>query len=71
MAKVMSKSELISKLADEHSDKLTRKDVNAGCKSKFMMEFPDCVRFCEEKVAAYNARPHSSLPKIFDEQLGR
>jgi len=27
MAKLMSKSELIQKLADEHSEKLTRKDV--------------------------------------------
>jgi len=33
MAKVMSKSELISKLADEHSDKLTRKDVKAVLES--------------------------------------
>ena len=29
MAKPMSKSDLISKLAEEHSDKLTRKDVKS------------------------------------------
>ena len=33
MAKVMSKSELISKLAEEHSDKLTRKDVKGVLES--------------------------------------
>ena len=33
MAKLMSKSELIQKLADEHSDKLTRKDVKGVLES--------------------------------------
>ena len=33
MAKPMSKSDLISKLADEHSDKLTRKDVKSVLES--------------------------------------
>jgi DNA-binding protein HU-beta len=33
MAKVMSKSELISKLAEEHADKLSRKDVKSVLES--------------------------------------
>ena len=33
MAKVMSKSELISKLAEEHSEKMTRKDVKSVLES--------------------------------------
>src|SRR6478609_7295514 len=33
MAKPMSKSDLISKLAEEHSDKLTRKDVKSVLES--------------------------------------
>ena len=33
MAKLMSKSELIQKLADEHSEKLTRKDVKGVLES--------------------------------------
>ncbi|HEX4405000.1 MAG TPA: HU family DNA-binding protein [Polyangia bacterium] len=33
MAKVLSKSELISKLADENSDKLTKKDVKSVLES--------------------------------------
>ena len=33
MAKPMSKSDLISKLADEHSEKLTRKDVKSVLES--------------------------------------
>ena len=36
MAKVMSKSELIQKIADQHADGMTRKDVKAviefGCR---------------------------------------
>ena len=33
MAKPMSKSDLISKLAEEHSEKLTRKDVKSVLES--------------------------------------
>jgi len=33
MAKVMSKSELISKLAEDHADKLSRKDVKSVLES--------------------------------------
>ncbi|MBC7857981.1 MAG: transposase [Burkholderiaceae bacterium] len=51
--------------------KLTRKDVKAAGKSKLLMGFPEFVKFCEIRVAAYNARPHRSLPKIWDEELGK
>lgn len=51
--------------------KLTRKDVALVGRSKYLMPFADFLLFCKEKVDAYNDRPHRSLPKVFDEQLGR
>jgi putative transposase len=51
--------------------KLTRKDVKAGVKSKYLMGFDEFVRFIADKIADYNARPHSSLPKIYDPVRGK
>lgn len=51
--------------------KLTRKDVKAAGKSKYLMGFQEFIQFCEIKVAAYNARPHRSLPKIRDAASGK
>ena len=67
MAKVMSKSELISKLAEEHSDKLTRKDVKGileavatiGCaelKKNGVFVVPGLVRMVVVKKPATKAR---------------
>jgi len=67
MAKVMSKSELISKLADEHSDKLTRKDVKGVLESLATVGYkelkktgvflvPGFAKFVVIKKAATKAR---------------
>ena len=68
MAKVMSKSELISKLADEHSDKLTRKDVKGVLESLASVGYkelkktgvflvPGFAKFVVIKKAATKERP--------------
>lgn len=51
--------------------KLTRKDVAQVGRSKYLMPFADFITFCKERVDAYNNRPHRSLPKVFDEVLGK
>jgi putative transposase len=51
--------------------KLTRKEVKASGKSRVLMDFPSFVTFCEAKVAAYNAHPHRSLPKVWNEAAGK
>ncbi|WP_295756110.1 Mu transposase C-terminal domain-containing protein [Undibacterium sp.] len=51
--------------------KITRKDIKESGKSKLLMSFPEFVRFCNTKVDAYNATPHSSLEKMVDASTGR
>ena len=67
MAKLMSKSELIQKLADEHSEKLTRKDVKGVLESLAAVGYkelkkvgtflvPGFAKFVVIKKAATKAR---------------
>jgi len=67
MAKVMSKSELISKLAEEHADKLSRKDVKSlleslatvgykELKKNGMFVVPGFAKFVVVKKPATKAR---------------
>lgn len=51
--------------------KITRKDVALSGRSKHLMSFEDFLVFCKKHVDSYNSRPHRSLPKVFDETLGR
>lgn len=51
--------------------KLTRKDVKAGNKSKYLMAFDEFVRFISDKIGQYNDRPHSGLPKFYDPEKGK
>ena len=86
MAKLMSKSELIQKLADEHSEKLTRKDVkgvleslcNVGYKElkktgTFLV--PGFAKFVVIKKPATKARkginPFTKEPTIFKAKPAR
>lgn len=57
--------------AGQKVHKLTRKDVANVGRSKYLMSFQDFLEFCKQKVEAYNNRPHRSLPKVFDEALGK
>ena len=86
MAKVMSKSELISKLADEHSDKLTRKDVKGVLESLASVGYkelkksgvflvPGFAKFVVIKKPATKARkginPFTSEPTVFKAKPAR
>ena len=86
MAKVMSKSELIQKLADEHSDKLTRRDVKAlleslctvgykEMKKNGMFLVPGFAKFVVVKKPATKARkginPFTGEPTVFKAKPAR
>ena len=86
MAKVMSKSELISKLAEEHADKLTRKDVKAVLESLCNVGYkelkkngvflvPGFAKFVVIKKAATKARkginPFTKEPTVFKAKPAR
>lgn len=57
--------------ASQKIHKLTRRDVALTGRSKYLMPFADFIAFCNERIAEYNARPHRSLPMVFDGELGR
>jgi len=44
--------------------KLTRREVKTWGRSRVLMAWPDFLRFAAERVAAYNDRPHRSLPRL-------
>lgn len=51
--------------------KITRKDIKAVGTSALLMSWIDFLKHCEDTVAAYNNRPHRSLPKIADPTSGK
>lgn len=57
--------------AKQKVHKLTRREVALAGRSKYLLPFADFVAFCNDKIEAYNNRPHRSLPMVFDAQLGR
>ena len=86
MAKLMSKSELIQKLADEHSEKLTRKDVKGVLESLAQVGYkelkktgtflvPGFAKFVVIKKPATKARkginPFTKEPTIFKAKPAR
>lgn len=50
--------------------KLSRKAITKGGVMP-LLSWESFVAFCEEKIAEYNDRPHSSLPRITDPNTGR
>ena len=86
MAKLMSKSELIQKLADEHSEKLTRKDVKGVLESLAQVGYkelkktgtflvPGFAKFVVIKKPATKARkginPFTKLEQMFKAKPAR
>lgn len=86
MAKLMSKSELIQKLADEHSEKLSRKDVKGVLESLAQVGYkelkktgtflvPGFAKFVVIKKPATKARkginPFTKEPTIFKAKPAR
>lgn len=51
--------------------KLTRREVAQAGRSQHLMPFNEFLEFCKARVDAYNNRPHRSLPKLSDPELGR
>lgn len=86
MSKVMSKSELIQKIAEQHSDKLTRKDVKGVIESLATMGYkelkksgvflvPGFAKFVVIKKPATKERaginPFTKEPTIFKAKPAR
>jgi putative transposase len=57
--------------AAQKAFKVTRKAIKNGEISKILPSWEFFLEFCNQAVNEYNNRPHSSLPKIFDETLGQ
>ncbi len=51
--------------------KSTRKELALTGRSNMLPSWSSFVEKIVETIAAYNNRPHSSLPKVFDRQLSR
>lgn len=51
--------------------KITRAALKDGRRSELLMAWRDFLAFIEAEAEAYNARPHSSLPRIVDSETGR
>lgn len=51
--------------------KLTRRDIKDVGRSQLLLSWDDFIAWCAAQVATYNARPHSSLPKVRDTNDGR
>lgn len=51
--------------------KTTRRDLKAVGTSRLLTSWSDFIEHIDATLAAYNDRPHSSLPEIRDAQIGR
>lgn len=51
--------------------KLTRADIRNTGTSRHLLPWDSFLDFCQAEIDAYNARPHSSLPKTRDPQTGK
>jgi putative transposase len=51
--------------------KLTRDDIKRSGRSRLLMPWPEFLKWCQERVDAYNNRPHSSLPRVRDPLTGK
>lgn len=51
--------------------KTRRRDIALTGQSRFLTGWDAFLGHIEQTLAAYNDRPHSSLPKVFDRQLSR
>lgn len=51
--------------------KLTRANIKATGASRLLKPWAEFLAWCQEKVDAYNSRPHSALPKIADPITGK
>lgn len=61
----------MDKEAGQKIHKLTRRDLKEFGESRHLPTWDEFVRLCEARVAEYNAKPHSSLPKFRDPETGK
>jgi putative transposase len=57
--------------ARQKAFKVTRADVKATGTSRILPSWADFLALVQRAIGEYNARPHSSLPKIVDPATGR
>lgn len=63
--------EAMDRDARDNVYKLTRRDLKIAGTSRLLMPWRDFLKFCQEQLDAYNARPHRGLPKIRDAASGK
>jgi len=51
--------------------KVTRREIKQFGAARAVMAWDDFLRFCQDTIDAYNARPHSGLPKTTDPVTGK
>jgi len=61
----------MDKEAGDKIHKLTRREIREFGRSRALPSWAEFVKLCEDMVAEYNAKPHSSLPQIRDPETGK
>jgi putative transposase len=61
----------MDKEAGDKIHKLTRREIREYGRSRNLPTWAEFVKLCEDMVAEYNAKPHSSLPQIRDPETGK
>lgn len=60
----------MDKEASGRVHKATRRDLRAFGQSRILTPWPEFLAMCEAKIAEYNDRPHSGLPRYEDPETG-
>lgn len=60
----------MDKEAKQKVHKATRTDIREFGQSRLLPAWDDFIAMCEAKIAEYNDRPHSGLPRFEDPQTG-
>lgn len=61
----------MDKEAGDKIHKLTRREIREYGRSRALPTWAEFVKLCEDMVAEYNAKPHTSLPQIRDPETGK
>lgn len=61
----------MDKEARQRAFKITRQEIRTVGASRMLVDWPEFMRRVDEAQAAYNSRPHSTLPKCLDALTGK
>ncbi|MBF0168760.1 MAG: Mu transposase C-terminal domain-containing protein [Alphaproteobacteria bacterium] len=61
----------MDKTARQNAYKITRKEIKEHGRSRLLPTWQEFIALLDDAITAYNARPHSSLPKIIDPETGK